>query len=203
MRLFAFLCLVLDEKQEVSKHVSELWEPINSIFKILHKRDGFSSSGTLDEKPKMWLQPGIPCLLDALIQLISAEKTKYEIYNNRWGGLNPDCWKMSAEFAVKLVDFAVTDLAPNPLYAGVHLDEIAKVVKNRAAPLLHLSEDDAKKLPNYFRVRGDPEGSYSPQPGHAPVLMAAASKEVNFVKEVRTLSQESGAIVVFKLFIGL
>lgn len=42
----------------------------------------------------------VPCLLESLIQLISAERTKYKVFNNGWSR-NGCCWEAAAENAVK------------------------------------------------------------------------------------------------------
>jgi hypothetical protein len=199
VRLFAFLCCILDEKQYDGKSVGSLFSPIYSIFSTLYQRNGVIGEG-YSHKPS-W-EPGIPCLLEALIQLISAEKTKYKVNNNRWPSIGSNCWQVAAEHAIELVDLAVPDLAQNPLYAGIQLDEIATFIKKRAADIRILSDVDAKNYTNYREVNGDPPGSFKPTPGHCQVLAAAASKQVNFVQELRTFSQESGAALVFKVFLG-
>lgn len=194
--LFSFLYLVVDEKQ----HTDNCFGPINSIFDTLSKKNRVSCGPQCDNKP-LWSHPDIPCLLESLIQLISGEKTKYKVYNNHWHN-NSMCWQTAAEHAKKLVDFAIENLKSNALYTGIEVDGVAAFVKHRAQLVHNVSDEDAKKLPNYREINGD-QGGFKPMPGHCQVLMAAASKQVNFVEELRILMKESGANAIFKRFVRL
>jgi hypothetical protein len=198
VRLFVFVNCILDEKQLSDN----FFGPIDYIFSILSDRNGVSCAPKWDRKPA-WPLPGIPCLLESLIQLISAEKTKYSVYKNRWPSVSGFCWHTASDHAQKLLDIALKDLSNTPLYADISLYELAKVIRNRAQAVGNISDAEAKQCFNYMEVNGDPPGSFKPMPGHCQVLIAAAKKHVNFIKELKILMEVTGGHEMFRRYLSL
>ncbi len=198
LRLFVFLGCVLDEEQ----HTDDFFGPIDSIFSTLSDMNRVSCSPKWENEP-LWSRPGIPCLLESMIQLLSAENTKYKVKNNQWLMFNDYCWQTAGSHAQKLADIALKDLANNTLYADMSVDKVATIVIERAKVVCAISEDEAKKCANYQEVEGDPPGSFKPIPGHCQVFIAAAKKQVNFVKALNTLMKETGGILIFQRYLGL
>jgi hypothetical protein len=202
VKLFVFLNRVLsDEKRKDEKSKVEFFAPINMVFNTLSAKNRVSceTSGRGD-KP-YWSHPGIPCLLESLIQLLSAEKTKYTVVRNRWYD-GPDCWKVAGSHAQKLANLAFIDLSNTPQYADLSIGKVVKDIKYRARVVCAISSDEAKKLPNYREVNGRP-GGFSPMPGHCQVPMAAVLKEVDFVSELKILMIEINGLQIFQRYLGL
>jgi len=194
------LCYILDEKQRIEG-------PLFSVLDILISMNRVSGGLEEDMKP-LWLHPGIPCLLESLMRLFAAEKVKCNMYNNCYLHTSSYCWQNEAKAAIRLVDLAVSDLVTNPCYEGAQLDKIAIFIRQRAIAIRDLSDNDAKKCPNYWKVNGNPSylepHGWRPNPEYIQVKMVTASyNKINFEKELRMLMQESGATSVFKKFLEL
>lgn len=197
VRLFTFLCCVLDDEQ----HTDDFFSPIHSIFDTLSDRNRVSCEPKWDNKP-LWSHPGIPCLLESLIQLLSAEKTKYKVFNNRWT-VSGYCWQTAGSHAQQLADIAFSDLSNTPLYADMPIGKVASAIKDRAQVVCDMSDDEAKKSANYQEVDGNPTGGFKPMPGRCQVFFAAVKKQVNFVGDLKVLMNETGGLHIFRRYLGL
>jgi hypothetical protein len=206
VRLFAYLTSALDDKPcDVNVH-----EKIAYIFETLSKNNQVSDPYmSVTHYPAykaapLWSHPGIPCLLEALIQLISAEKTKYVFYNNQWYA--PDCcWEISGAHAKRLVSIAGADLSNISEYKDIPLAKIFKIISDRADAVRNISEDQAKDCANYRKLDGNPPGGYKPLPGSCNIGVSALDEadHVDYIFELKLLMQESGAIEVFRRYLGL
>lgn len=177
------------------------WAWTSTVFDILSDRNRVSCSDR-DHKP-IWKHPGVPCLLESLMQLVSAEKTKYLVYNNRWAGFDYRCWKEAADHAMKLADMAFPELSSDPLYADLRLEDMKTNIQSRASHAYYVSEGEAKSCENYYEINGDPVGSgWKPLPGRFQVGWAIALKHLNFVKELKSTMNETQCTLVFERYLA-
>ena len=202
VRVFVFLsCIFKETLDKENIFYNYYFSPIDFVFNLLSERNGVSDIQRSNHKP-LWNYAGIPCLLESLIQLISAEKTKYTIYNSRWGGVSCHCWQVAAEHTIKLADLAFSDLSKDSLYSDVPLQEIIQNIKGRAERVRIISEEDAKLYESFLEINGAPTGSsFSPCPGHYQVMGAAVSKHVDYIEDLKTIMNETQAILIFQKYI--
>lgn len=206
VRLFAYLTSVLDDKPcavSIHRKMAYIFDTLSDNNKVSCSYMGSTHYPDYKAVP-LWPHPGIPCLLEALIQLISAEKVKYVFKSNRWHV--PDCcWKTSGSHAKKLVSIAAADLSDKSMYKNIPLSKIFKFISDRADSVCNISEDQAKSCTNYREMIGNPPGNYKPLPGSCSVRVSALEKSdsIDYILELKSIMQESGAIEVFRMYLGL
>ncbi len=81
--------------------------------------------------------------------------------------------------------------------ADLSLPRVVNVVKERAKVVYAVSDEEAKKLSDYQEINGDPSGGFKPLPGHCHVFLAAVSKKVNFVDDLKVLMNETDSRQIF------
>jgi hypothetical protein len=207
VKLFSFLnCVLNDDKRKEEKGEAEFFGPQYHVFNTLVDNNRVSCESSKRGDKPYWVHPGIPCLTEALIQLLSAEKTKYLVKNNRWYD-GDCCWEVSGHHARKLADIALDDLVKTPLYASLPIEKIIDDLKKRAQAVYRISKEQAKTLPNYREINGNPSygapGAYCPMPGHCQIGMSASVKEVDYVSDLKTLIIELNGLEIFQRYLGL
>ena len=204
VNMFLFLSYIFDDQAIIDdKRVASL---VYDAFNGLRERNAKSGyllpnwdASTWQNKTG-WERPEIPFLLESLIQLISAEKTKVYIRNNYYLGRNSACWIESSNTSEKLAELAISILQTNPQYSDLPLKSISEKIRIRAETVRNISIEDAKSYENYYEIDGNPPGSYKPLPGHIQVY--GSVYKVDYVREFRVAMEQTQAILVLRKYLA-
>ena len=198
--IFKFLSLILIEDSEY-KIDKGFVAQFCSMEEALEDTNGVSQPSASTKYQKLWDNAGIPCLLESLILLISAEEEKVYVHNNRWP-VSPCCWIAAAENTIKLADMALFALSKDSLYSGIPLQVIIQNIKDRADKTRVISHEAAKTYSNYSEINGAPSGSsssYAPYPGRVQ-LAGTMYNQLDYVQKLRTIINETQSIAIFRQY---
>lgn len=171
-----------------------------NVFDSLSSGNGVSLWTPHDPE---WSRPGIPCLLEALIQLVAAEQTTYTIAGPGARG-ERRCWVASALFSMKCAELAAEDLTKDEIYAGLDVASVVDAITSRAAAVRDMSDEEAlgrahqQTIPDYNVARG----GFHFLAGFASIQVANSSGDVDFFKELRPCAKETGARAILDRYLG-
>jgi hypothetical protein len=155
------------------------------------------------EPGPLWKKPAIPLLLESLIQLISADKSKVRITG--LGNLSGRrCWTVSAENSIKLAQSSLKELEKESYCKNLPIHEFVNNIIERAKIIVDLSEEKAKSFENYLEMPDNnyQPGGWHPWPGYAEIQSANEKKIISFAKELLLYSNQTHTDQIFQAYLS-
>lgn len=196
---YAFLSFVLDRPEQSSlDHRLAIVNQLSGygMWQTLPNLNGVTSDKMSPSKFQGRSQ-GVFAILEAMLQLISATKYKYYVYNHRWR-LPEECWLASCGSIRELLKRAEKNLADIEACQAT-LPRITSYLHERCDEIQKVSREQAKKTTEYKEIDGDPQGQgYKPVSGRVQLLKECyANPAVDFIDELNLLLDDLGARKMF------
>jgi hypothetical protein len=203
--VFQFLALVFDDNR-LPRENDSFFSQISHVFNFLYNNRNNSLNADRETLHKNWETPGVPSLLESLVLLISAEKTKIFVKNSAYYPADGECWIIAAKDAERLADEGFLALKSETLYFDISLESIVEKIRMRARNVQRITKDEAYRFENYRVIDGGgPGGGFKPKPGHCQIMLSAVSGggEVNYIQEFRNIIEETQSAQIFRRYFGI